>query len=214
MELKAWFVGVAGQVVGLPLYLAAPLMFIVAVADSSLLSIPEINDIVTVTRIVKRPEEVWYFPIFPALGSMVGCYFLYRLARGGHDIVTRRFHPRVLARADELFGRWGLLALVIPALLPPPLPFKVFVATAGALGYPARRFLAAIGLARLARYYFWGILAYFFREEVLQILDLLKSHFNEVLLFFIVIAGGLLIGRWVLNRIRAGRKKTIDSLTE
>src|SRR5206468_12187070 len=66
--------------------------------------------------------------------------------------------------------RFGVFALAIPALLPPPLPFKIFVATAGALQFSRRKFLLTILIARSLRYYTEGILAVFYGERVLRFL--------------------------------------------
>jgi len=79
------------------------------------------------------------------------------------------------------------LALAVPALLPPPMPFKIFVATAGALQFPRRRFLLTILLARSLRYYVEGTLAVFYGERVLRF-----SKDNGLLIISIV-AGLLLV---------------------
>ena len=186
----------------MPAYFAAPIMIFVGALDSSLLSLPEVNDYITAYRVAHNPSEVYYFPLFPAIGSVIGCLILYRIAQRGEQFVTKRFHPRHLDRVKELYHKWGIFALVIPALLPPPMPFKIFVAAAGALNYPAARFAVVIMVARTARYYFWGWVAFFFREEVLQILGWLESHVIEIL-------GGVLalfilsfIGRRIFARVR------------
>jgi membrane protein YqaA with SNARE-associated domain len=214
--LKDWILEISRQVIGLPVYAAAPMMIIVGALDSSLLSLPEVNDYITVARVANRPSEVYYFPLFPAIGSVIGCLVLYRITRKGEQFIERRFHPRHLDRVKELYRRWGLLALVIPALLPPPMPFKIFVATAGALGYPASRFALIIMLARTVRYYFWGILAYFLHEQVRQVLAWLEEHFLIVL--GVVLAAILLfiaIRRvWLLIRGRSLRHKAQASYTD
>jgi membrane protein YqaA with SNARE-associated domain len=192
--LIEWFLGMSQHVVKAALYIAAPMMVLVGALDSSLLSLPEVNDYITIARVANNPNEVYYFPLFPAIGSVIGCLVLYRIAMRGEQFITKRFHPRHLDRVKELFRKWGLFALVIPALLPPPMPFKIFVASAGALGYPIGRFAAVIMISRTVRYYFWGILAFFFRNEVRQMIDWLGNNLLEVLgglivasiLFFIV----------------------------
>ncbi len=214
--LRVWFEGVANQVVNMPVYAAAPMMVIVGALDSSLLSLPEVNDYITVARVAHNPMEVYYFPLFPAIGSVIGCLVLYSIARRGEQFVVKRFHPKHLDRVQELFRKWGLFALVIPALLPPPMPFKIFVATAGALGYPIGRFVLIILLARMARYYFWGILAYFFREEVLQMIAWLHDHLIEVLGAVIAAIILFLFARWMLIRTRnqSAKGKTQVSYTD
>jgi membrane protein DedA with SNARE-associated domain len=109
-----------------------------------------------------------------------------------------------------------LLALVIPALLPPPMPFKIFVVTAGALNYPAAQFAIVIMIARTARYYFWGVLAFFFRSEVLQVLKWLESHIVEVLAGVIAALALFFIARWLVLRLRTQPpdQKTQASFTD
>ena len=215
-RIQAWFIHIADQIVAMPLGMAAPMMILVAVADSSLLSLPEVNDIITVLRVAHNPNEVFYFPLLPALGSVIGCLILYRIARQGRDFITRRFQPKHLEQVERLYRRWGLLALAVPAILPPPLPFKIFVATAGALGYPLKRFIVTILIARLVRYYVWGIAAYFMREEVLQALEWLKAHFGEVLIVVLLLAALGIITRWIITYVRSRslKNKTATTFTD
>ena len=55
--------------------------------------------------------------------------------------------------------RHGLMAVLIPSLLPPPAPFKIFVLLAGVVGIPVTRFAAAIAIGRGVRYLALGLLA-------------------------------------------------------
>ncbi len=205
---KEWFLEVSRHVVDMPVHLAAPMMVFVGALDSSLLSLPEVNDYITVARVANNPSEVYYFPLFPAIGSVIGCLVLYRIARRGEEFVTKRFHPRHLDRVKELYRKWGLFALVIPAILPPPMPFKIFVATAGALNYPIGRFAAVIMIARTIRYYFWGILAFFFRDEVKTMIDWLGEHVSILLGILIASFILFLAVRWTIIKFRSHSAKS------
>jgi membrane protein YqaA with SNARE-associated domain len=198
-----WFNNISEQVKELPVYYAAPIMIFIGALDSSLLSLPEVNDYITVARVAHKPSEVYYFPLFPAIGSVIGCLVLYRIAQRGEQFVSKRFHPKHLDRVKEIYRKWGIFALVIPALLPPPMPFKIFVVAAGALNYPAARFATVIMIARTARYYFWGWMAFFFQDEVKQILDWLGAHIIEILGVIIAIFILSFIGRRVFARLRS-----------
>jgi membrane protein YqaA with SNARE-associated domain len=200
--LMEWFLEISRQVVTMPVSLAAPLMIFIGALDSSLLSLPEVNDYITIARVANNPHEVYYFPLFPAIGSMVGCLLLYHIAKRGEQFVSRRFHPRQLDRVKGIYRRWGLIALIIPSLLPPPMPFKVFVVTAGVLGYPVGRFALVIMIARTIRYYFWGTLAYFFRDEVRKMIDWLGGNIFEILLALLIVLAIFLIIRWYFKRLR------------
>jgi membrane protein YqaA with SNARE-associated domain len=158
-------------IVHVPVYVAGPAMIVIGALDSSLLSLPEINDYLVVARCYKHPETAFFFPLFPALGSVLGCLLLYTIfQRGGLAVLHRRFRLDRVQRVERAYARFGIFALAIPALLPPPLPFKIFVATAGALQFPRRRFLLTILIARSLRYYTEGTLAVFYGERVLRFL--------------------------------------------
>ena len=155
-------------VIGMPLYLAAPAMLLIGALDSSLLSLPEINDYLVVGRCIKNPTAVFYFPLFAAAGSVLGCLLLYTIMRrGGQALLRKRFSLKSIRKVEKAYARFGFLAIAIPAILPPPLPFKIFVATAGTLEYPRWRFLLTVMLARSFRYYVEGILAVFYGRRVL-----------------------------------------------
>lgn len=205
--MMEWFLEISRQVVTMPVSLAAPLMILIGALDSSLLSLPEVNDYITIARVANNPHEVYYFPVFPAIGSMVGCLLLYHIAKRGEQFVSRRFHPRQLDRVKGIYRRWGLIALIIPALLPPPMPFKVFVVTAGVLGYPVGRFALVIMIARTIRYYFWGTLAYFFRDEVRKMIDWLGENLLEILFALLILLVIVLASRWYFKRLRTGSSR-------
>jgi membrane protein YqaA with SNARE-associated domain len=159
------------NVISLPLYFAAPAMIIIGALDSSLLSLPEINDYLVVGRCYKYPTAAFYFPLFAAIGSVIGCNILYTIVRrGGQVVLRKRFKLESIKRVERAYERFGFLAIGIPAILPPPLPFKIFVATAGALEYPRWKFLLTVMIARSFRYYVEGILAVFYGRRVLLFL--------------------------------------------
>jgi membrane protein YqaA with SNARE-associated domain len=156
-------------IVHVPIFVAGPAMILIGALDSSLLSLPEVNDYLVVARCYTHPRAVFFFPMFAAIGSVLGCLLLYTiLSRGGRAVLHRRFKVEHIERVERAYARFGILALAVPALLPPPLPFKIFVATAGALQFPRRKFLLTILLARSLRYYAEGTLAVFYGERVLR----------------------------------------------
>jgi membrane protein YqaA with SNARE-associated domain len=159
-------------IVSVPLYFALPAMLLIGALDSSLLSLPEVNDYLVVARCYSQPRAVIVFPLFAAVGSVAGCLLLYSLlSRGGRAVLHRRFRADHIERVERAYARFGILALAIPALWPPPMPFKIFVATAGALQFPRRRFILTILVARALRYYTEGILAILYGRRVLRFME-------------------------------------------
>ena len=199
------------NIISLPLYYAAPAMIIIGALDSSLLSLPEINDYLVVGRCYKYPSAVFYFPLFAAAGSVIGCNLLYTIVRrGGQAVLRKRFKLQSIKRVERAYERFGFLAIGIPAILPPPLPFKIFVATAGALEYPRWKFLLTVMIARSFRYYVEGILAVFYGQRVLLFLK------DNGLVIISIVASLALIGAiiyFVLRR-RRGAIPDLDELDE
>lgn len=189
------------NVIGLPVYLAAPAMIIIGALDSSLLSLPEINDYLVIGRCFKHPSAVFYFPLFAAIGSVLGCNLLYSIVRrGGQAVLRKRFPVASIKRVERAYERFGFFAIAIPAVLPPPLPFKIFVATAGALEYPRWKFLMTVMIARSLRYYVEGILAVFYGRRVLLFL-----RDNGIVIVSIVATLALIaLGVYILIKRRRG----------
>jgi membrane protein YqaA with SNARE-associated domain len=175
--------------ISLPIYYAAPAMVVIGALDSSLLSLPEINDYLVVARCFKQPSAAFYFPLFASTGSVIGCLLLYTITRrGGQALLRRRFKRENIERVEQAYARFGFLAIAIPALLPPPMPFKIFVATAGTLEYPRWKFLVTVMIARSVRYYVEGILAVFYGRRVLSFL-----RDNGLVILSVVAAAAVLV---------------------
>ncbi|HEY2961130.1 MAG TPA: VTT domain-containing protein [Pyrinomonadaceae bacterium] len=193
------------HVLELPIYFAAPAMIIIGALDSSLLSLPEINDYLVVGRCFKDHNAVYYFPLFAAAGSVLGCNLLYTIVRrGGQAILRRKFNLASIKRVERAYERFGFLAIGIPAILPPPLPFKVFVATAGALEYPRWKFLLTVMIARSFRYYVEGILAVFYGRRVLLFLR------DNGLVIISIVATLALIGVGVYIVVKRRQRSAAD----
>jgi membrane protein YqaA with SNARE-associated domain len=118
-------------------------------------------------------------------GSVMGGFVTYRLARkGGKEALERRFSRRKVDKVCKIFGRWGFGAVVIPALLPPPVPMVPFLFAAGAMQYPVRKFLAALTLGRISRYM---ILAYLAARYGRRIIAFIAHHAHPVVVGIIVL---------------------------
>jgi membrane protein YqaA with SNARE-associated domain len=210
-----WLAAIAGwlevNVIGLPIYLAAPAMIVIGALDSSLLSLPEINDYLVVGRCFKDPSAAFYFPLFAATGSVIGCNLLYTIVRrGGQVVLRKRFKLENIKRVERAYERFGFLAIGIPAILPPPLPFKIFVATAGALEYPRWKFLLTVMIARSLRYYVEGILAVFYGRRVLLFLKDNGLVLISIVATLVLLGGAIYV---LINRYR-GTKRAMPINTD
>jgi membrane protein YqaA with SNARE-associated domain len=179
---------VVGWVKGFALTLGGPGLFIIAFLDSSLLSFPEVVDLLLMGLVIQHKERVLYYALLSTLGSIAGCLVLYGIARkGGEAFLRRRFAGRHVDRALRLFQKYGLLAVAIPSILPPPVPFKIFVFAAGVARVPLHEFLIAVAIGRGIRYFGEAFLALWYGEVAI---GFLKQHARTVAF---VLAGVVLV---------------------
>ncbi len=177
-----------------------PGLAVVALLDSSLLSLPEVNDALVVMLALQQPASWWYYAGFTTAGSVGGCYLLYRIGRsGGEALLARRFRRAEIERGLSAFRRFGPLALIVPSMLPPPVPFKVFVLLAGASGVRTRTFLLSVVVGRGTRYLGQAFLAQRYGP---QARDMVAAHLPGVVagLVLAVAVAGLAAVLWQRSR--------------
>ena len=186
------------------LSIGGPGLFFIAFLDSSFLSLPEINDLLVIMLVIEHKERMPYYALMATLGSLAGCLVLYVLGRkGGEALVRHRFGGPGLERALRQSARYGVLAVIVPAILPPPSPFKVFVLLAGVARVPLPQFVTAIAVGRGVRYFGEGWLAVRYGE---QAIDFLEANGRTVSL---VVAVTVLIGGTAYFLWRARRPTPI-----
>lgn len=192
-RIVAWAQGIA-------ISLGGPGLFFIAFLDASVLSLPEINDILIVWMVTRHKERLLYYASMSTLGSVAGCLLLYWIAwKGGEAVMRKWFHERHVERAMGTFQRYGVLALLVPAILPPPAPFKIFVLLGGVARVPLRKFVGAIGLGRGLRYFGEGLLAVWYGDAAL---GYIQDHGKEVALVtgLAVLVGGIAYFWWQSRR--------------
>jgi membrane protein YqaA with SNARE-associated domain len=181
-------------------------LFMVAFFDSSLLSLPEINDLLLIYFGTQVPSKAYYYALMTVLGSASGASLLYWVARWqGYGFLKKRFSDGKIDSVFRLFDRYGALAIAVPAILPPPFPFKIFVLSSGVFGVPYSRFLAAILLGRSFRYFGEAFLAVRFGEVAITFL---RENATRVLLGTLLVLGIGLIAAWLLRRRRRFEAET------
>ncbi len=164
---------ILGRLLRALLLLDGPSMLVLALLDSSFFPIPEGNDLLIVgLSIGKAWSRITYYIAMSAVGSICGCILLYTLGRRGGSLLLQKHLPLEKREwMESLFRRYGLFALIVPSLLPPPCPFKVFVLSAGVFGVRLRDFLTAVTVGRLARYSIWGVLAFQYGDRLKRFME-------------------------------------------
>jgi membrane protein YqaA with SNARE-associated domain len=191
----------------LALALGAPGIFIVAFLDSSVLSLPEIADLLVIWMVTNNKSRIVIYVLSATAGSLLGCLLLYGIGKkGGAPFVHRRFSSTNVERTLGAFRRHGVMAVLIPAILPPPAPFKIFVLMAGVAEISVARFATAILIGRGFRYTVEGVLALWYGERAMTFI---RENGTPVALVLVAV---LAVGFVVYLRVTRPRPPSLDKL--
>jgi membrane protein YqaA with SNARE-associated domain len=184
----------------------------VAALDGAFLGLPV--DAVVASYVYQDRSRFVLYALMASAGSALGSIVIYVIGyKGGEELLRKRIPPARFAKIHAAFDKHPFWSLMLPAMLPPPTPFKLFVLAAAVseMGFP--RFLLAIFSGRMVRFLALGLLTIKFGPNVVHWLGtLFRQHYH--LLLEAIIAG--LVVWWVLRRRR--KRITIaedaeDSLT-
>jgi membrane protein YqaA with SNARE-associated domain len=134
-------------------------LFLMAFLDSSFLPLPTVNDLLLINLCIQFPLRMPFYAAAVTVGSVAGCLVLYFIGRKTEEAAYHHKGGIHAARVRNWVQKNGFISVLIAALLPPPMPFKLFVLAAGVLGMPLRTFVVAITIARAVRFYGEGYLA-------------------------------------------------------
>lgn len=186
-------------------WLGAPGIFVAAFLDATVLSLPEVNDLLVVTSAAKHPEWAWLYALAATLGSVSGCAILWWVGwRGEEAFLEKRFGVHRVARARAAFHKWDFLALAIPSLLPPPMPFKIFVLAAGVFEFPLGRSIVTLLVARILRFGACAYIGVHYGDRAIDVFKTLDAWVSARLPWLLAVA--LLAGLGWLSWRRLRRR--------
>src|SRR5580658_4894303 len=172
--------------------------------DSSIVPLPGSMDVLTIILAARDPELWFYYAVVATIGSVLGGFVTYRLARkGGEKSLEKRLSVKAMKRVVNLFERWGFAAIAIPALLPPPMPLVPFLLAAGAMQYSVKKFLLAMALGRIARY---TILAYLAARYGRKMLPFLLQHGHPVVAAIVAVVVTVVLVFFVTRGMKRTRR--------
>ena len=177
-------------------------LFTISLVDSAGVPLPGGPDAVMIFLSAERP---WLMPLYAfaaTAGSTIGCTLMYLAARRAGVMALKRVSAERRERIENLLGRYDMLAIMVPAVLPPPFPFKPFVLSAGVFKLKIARFVAAIFMGRAARFLIEGWLAVELGEAAG---DRIKQHGLKVL-----IAVGLIVTIVIAFKFYRARRAPAD----
>ena len=181
-----------------------PGLIVLGIVDNSAIPIPGSQDVLVIVLSASQ-KSLWpYYAVMATIGAVAGGYITYRLAlREGKALLKRRLAARRAQQVQRAFAKWGFGAVMIPALLPPPLPTFPFLLAAGALQISRGKFLTALALGRGIRY---ALLAFLAAEYGRRILRWIVEYHDPVLIGGI--AAGVGVTLYILLRYKLSKHPT------
>ncbi|HXJ39889.1 MAG TPA: VTT domain-containing protein [Bryobacteraceae bacterium] len=129
-------------------------ILLLSILDSSGVPVAGVFDAFLILIAVKNPSIAWLCAGMAVIGSTIGSTVLFSAARNGSGRFAKK--PEADSRAARFrrwFRRYGMVTVFVPALMPIPMPLKLFVISAGVLGTSWREFISVLVTARILRYF-------------------------------------------------------------
>ena len=123
----------------------------VAVLDSS--SIPVPMDAILALYVWNDKPHFWLYCLMAAAGSAIGGLLPYGLGRAGGELfLLKRVDRAKFEKLRDRFQRQEFLAVMIPSMMPPPAPWKMFIFASGVFEMRLSDFLLAVFTGRMLRW--------------------------------------------------------------
>jgi membrane protein YqaA with SNARE-associated domain len=149
----------------------------IAFLDAAFIPLPGGPDVVLISLSHHSNAMMPLYVVAAVVGSTLGSFVLYLIARKGGDAALRKFSAEKRARVQRLLVKYDVWALLVAAIFPPPFPFKLFILSAGAFRMPVWRFFFALIVGRGFRFVLEGLAAVYYGE---QAMDMFKQHYPKI----------------------------------
>jgi membrane protein YqaA with SNARE-associated domain len=170
-------------------------VFAIAFADSALLGMPV--DAIVAYYVYQDHKRLLLYVLMASAGSALGSVPLYVIGyQGGEIVLRKRISEERFLRIHRSFERHEFWALMFPGMLPPPMPFKIFVLAAAVFEMRFRDFMAAIFAGRFVRFLTLGMLTLWMGPQVVELVGaLFRRH-----IFWVLGAVGVALVVWLVVR--------------
>lgn len=146
-------------------------LFLTSVVDSSFvpLPIPGVTDIMLIFYAAAKSNPVLLVALATA-GSALGGFLSHAAGQaGGLKFLEKHVPASILKRVTSWMERHAILAVSLPAILPPPMPLSPFVLVAGAVHMSRKKFMWAFTLSRCLRHGIAVWLGIYFGHDVIRL---------------------------------------------
>jgi membrane protein DedA with SNARE-associated domain len=179
-------------------------VLLVSVVDSSFvpLPLPGITDIMVVVLAAQHANLILLVGA-ATVGSFFGGGFSYQVGHsGGLGYLERHVPERIFKPVCNWMETHPILAVALPAVLPPPMPLTPFVLAAGALKMSRRKFLTTFTVSRLLRHAAAAGLGIYYGPHIVHMWNQFSRRWEVPMLVAIwsIIIAGVGYGFWRLYK--------------
>jgi membrane protein YqaA with SNARE-associated domain len=170
-------------------------MLAFAAVDGSFMGLP--LDAIFVGYVYNDRSRFLLYVLLGSVGSALGSIVLYIIGyAGGEMLLRKRLSAARFEKIHASFERHEFWALMFPAMLPPPAPFKIVVLAAAAFEMNFAHFLLAIFAGRFVRFLIEALLTLWFGPQIVTLAGgFFAHHFVWVLVAVATVVVGLLLWR-------------------
>jgi membrane protein YqaA with SNARE-associated domain len=162
-------------------------IFLVSIVDSSFvpLPVPGVTDIMIVLFAAQKTNWLLLVALATA-GSALGGYLSYQVGQsGGMAFLEKHVPPRIFKRVCTWMQNHAILAVALPALLPPPMPLSPFVLAAGVLKMSRTKFLTTFTISRALRHSIAAGLGIHYGRQVLRMWNAFSDKWATTIMIVI-----------------------------
>jgi membrane protein YqaA with SNARE-associated domain len=151
-----------------------------AFIDAAAFPVP--MDLILATYVWADKKHFYLYVIVSAAGSALGGLVFFLVGRAGGELfLLKRIDRGRYEQLRDRFEKQEFLAMMIPSILPPPTPWKLFVIAAGVFEMKLSTFLMAVFAGRVIRNLITAILTIEYGPEIVHIAGRLASQHRVVL---------------------------------
>lgn len=170
-------------------------MLAFAAVDGSFLGMP--LDAIFVGYVYNDRARFLLYVFLASAGGALGSAVIYAIGYAGGEVLLRkRLSPERFEKVHASFDKHEFWALMFPAMLPPPTPFKMFVLAAAAFEMNFWHFLLAIFAGRFIRFLIEALLTLLFGPEIITLAGSLFAH----RFVWVLVGVGALVAGWLVWR--------------
>ena len=180
-------------------------LLVAAILDAAAFAIPV--DVAFAGYVYADPTKIWLYIFATAVGSTLGCLVPYGIGRaGGELLLLKHIDRQRFERMRDRFERQEFFAMMVPAMLPPPTPLKLFLLSAGVFKMRADLFLLSVLTGRIIRFAALGFLVVRFGPGIIVLVTRAMAHHLPWVLAIFAALIALGIYRMMLRSSRSNPK--------